>query len=294
MDEDVRFTARMYIDYYTSKRGISVEEIGVAPCVVVSWGASVIEELAESVGAAPAEHWGWLTHFPLYTGEIQGRRVSFVQVGIGAPTTVTAMESLIACGARSFLGLGWAGSLQPSAPVGTFLIPTDCIREEGTSFHYLDADAAVTPDEGLVALLQRAAEEDADEGKDGTPVLTGPHWTTDAPYRELKSRIEAYRQRGVLGVDMETSAMYALGRFRNVPVCNLLVVSDVVWREWDPAFRTPQLKAATRRAQRVVLRALEAAAEGRGRQGEEGQGAMSLIPDTEEEGQGASSPIPNP
>jgi uridine phosphorylase len=252
MDRDVRFTAQMYIDYYAAKRGISVEEIGVAPWVVVSWAPRVIEELAESIGAAPAEHWRWLTRLPLYSGEIEGQRVSFVQVGIGAPTTVTAMESLIACGARIFLGLGWAGSLQPSAPVGTFLIPTDCIREEGTSFHYLDADAAVGPDEGLVALLQRAAEED----EDNTPVLAGPHWTTDAPYRELKSKIETYRQRGVLGVDMETSAMYALGRFRNVPVCNLLVVSDVVWQEWDPAFRTPELKAATRRAQRVVLRAL--------------------------------------
>jgi uridine phosphorylase len=247
MDRDVRFTA---------------------PRVVVSWGPNVIEELAESIGAEPAEHWGWLTRFPLYTGEIAGRRVSFVQVGIGAPTTVTAMESLIACGARTFLGLGWAGSLQPSAPVGTLLIPTECIREEGTSFHYLDADATVGPDEGLVALLQRAAAEvaDEDEEKNATSVLVGSHWTTDAPYRELKGKIEAYRQRGVLGVDMETSAMYALGQFRNVPVCNLLVVSDVVWREWDPAFRTPELKAATRRAQRVVLRALT---EG---QGEEGQG----------------------
>ena len=177
MDRDVRFTARMYIDYYAAKRGISVEEIGVAPRVVVSWGPNVIEELAESIGAEPAEHWGWLTRFPLYTGEIGGRCVSFVQVGIGAPTTVTAMESLIACGARTFLGLGWAGSLQPSAPVGTLLIPTDCIREEGTSFHYLDADETVGPDEGLVALLQRAAEAVVGEEENPPAVLTGPPWT---------------------------------------------------------------------------------------------------------------------
>jgi uridine phosphorylase len=272
MDENVRFTAQMNIDYYTARRGITVEEIGVAPCVVLSWGPSAIEELAESIGAEPAEHWHWLTRYPLYTGEFQGRRVSFVQAGIGAPATVATMESLIACGARLFLGLGWAGSLQPNAPVGTFLIPTRCIREEGTSFHYLDADVTVTPDGRLVALLQRTAKEIEDESQvedenkgedrdeDHAPVLAGPHWTTDAPYRELNCKIEAYRRQGVLGVDMETSAMYALGQFRNVPVCNLLVVGDVVWQEWKPAFRTPELKAATRRAQRVMLRALEAAA----------------------------------
>jgi hypothetical protein len=145
MDEDVRFTARMNVDYYAARRDIAVEEIGVAPCVVLSWGPTTVEELAESIGAEPAEHWHWLARYPLYTGEIQGRRVSFVQAGIGAPATVAAMESLIACGARLFLGLGWAGSLQPSAPVGTFLIPTRCIREEGTSLHYLDASATVTP-----------------------------------------------------------------------------------------------------------------------------------------------------
>ena len=54
--------------------------------------------------------------------------------------------------------------------------------------------------------------------------------------------------------------MYALGQFRNVPVCNLLVVSDELWEDWRPAFRTPELKAATERAQRVILRVLASVA----------------------------------
>lgn len=36
---------------------------------------------------------------------------------------VMIMEEMIACGARVFLGLGWAGSLQETATVGT--MPTD-------------------------------------------------------------------------------------------------------------------------------------------------------------------------
>jgi len=89
---------------------------------------------------------------------------------------------------------------------------------------------------------------------EGVKVVPGPLWTTDAPYRELVSKIEAYRRQGVVGVDMETSAMYALGRVRGVAVCNLLVVSDELWHEWRPAFGSPELREATQRAQRVILR----------------------------------------
>jgi hypothetical protein len=70
MDEDVRFTAQMNIDYYAARRGITVEEIGVAPCVVLSWGPTAIEELAESIGAEPAEHWHWLTRYPLVVSDV--------------------------------------------------------------------------------------------------------------------------------------------------------------------------------------------------------------------------------
>jgi uridine phosphorylase len=247
---DVRFTPKMYVDYYAAKQGITVEEMNVAPIVVVSWAPSVIESFAESTGAQLAEYWPWVKRHIFYTGEVEGRRVSFVQVGIGAPATVSEMEVMIACGARVFVGLGWAGSLQPEAPVGTFLIPRICMREEGTSAHYRSDDKDILPDEGLVQKLKDAARAE------GFKVFVRPHWTTDAPYRELCSTIELYKARGIMGVDMETSAMYALGQFRGVQVCNLLVVSDEVWGEWKPAYRTTELREATDCARRVIIRAL--------------------------------------
>lgn len=247
---DVRFTPEMYIRYYAAQQGITVEEIGVAPIVVLSWAPEVIQAFADSTGAQPAPHWPWGKRHLFYTGEVEGRRVSFAQVGIGAPATVAEMEVMVACGASLFLGLGWAGSLQPHAPVGTFLIPMRCVREEGTSYHYVTDDAQVVPDDCLVAVLQAAA------GAKGAEVVLGPHWTTDAPYRELCSKIAAYSAEGIVGVDMETSAMYALGQFRGVRVCNLLVVSDELWGDWKPAFRTAELRAATEQAGAIIVQAL--------------------------------------
>jgi uridine phosphorylase len=247
---NVRFTPRMYMDHYAAQRGITVEDIGVAPIVVVSWAPGVVRRLGERTSAEVVPHWPWRDRYLFYTGEIQGKRVSYAQVGVGAPNTVASMEQMIACGACAFIGLGWAGSLHPSAPIGTCLIPTTCIREEGTSPHYVEDDTTILPNDRLVELLMAAAQVE------GVDVVSGPHWTTDAPYREFNDKIEAYGHRGILGVDMETSAMYALGCFREVAVCNLLVISDELWQVWKPAYRTPELKAATRSAERVVLRAL--------------------------------------
>lgn len=251
MDDSPRITPQMSVDHFARVRNIRLEDVGVAPVVVISWGGGVVDALAKALDGRKPEHWFYGERMLFYTAQVSGRPVSLFQAPVGAPGTVMVMEELIASGAHTFIGLGWAGSLQPSAPVGAFLIPTSGVREEGTSPHYLDPAAPVAPHPQLVTLLQQAAEAE------GQPAQCGPQWTIDAPYRELVSKIAAYQTQGVLGVDMETSAMYALGQVRGVRVCNLLVVSDELWRDWRPAFHTPELLTANRRAIQVFLRLLQ-------------------------------------
>jgi uridine phosphorylase len=188
--------------------------------------------------------------FPLYRGQLKGKSVSIAYLPIGAPGTVMMMDEMIACGAQTFVGLGWAGGLQEKTPIGTFVIPTSCISEEGTSQHYIDPKSPVVPSTRLVRTIQEACEAE------GVRVEMGPVWTTDAPYRELVSKINAFHRQGVLAVDMETSAVYALGLARKIEVCNLLVVSDELVQEWKPAFRTPELDKATEKARQIVLSSL--------------------------------------
>ena len=244
-----RFTPRAAVEFWASRHGVSVDQLVLSPIVVGSWDLKTVKSLARTVGAKPSPSWWW-PRFPLYNGEFDGRMVSFVSLPLGAPATVMVMEELIACGARVFLGLGLAGSIQPEAPVGSCFIPTSCIREEGTSPHYLSSDEGLRPAPRLVRALEKARV------KKGVTAYTGPIWTTDAPYREMVTTIENYRLRDVLGVDMETSAMYALGVYRNVEVCNFLVVSDELWRDWRPAFGRPELAEALKKAEEVVLEAV--------------------------------------
>jgi uridine phosphorylase len=244
------FTPQIFLEKYLTRRNISMREVGVAPVVVISWGYGIVKSLAAQAEAKIPEHWMYGRLYPLYVGMVGGSDVSFVEMPVGAAGTVMVMEELIACGARTFIGLGWAGSLQPDIPIGSFVIPTSSIREEGTSFHYIGADRPLFPDKALQAELMQAA------AAAGVSVVTGPLWTTDAPYRELRSKVERYRKEGVVGVDMETSAMYALGLYRDVAVCNLLVVSDILGAEWNVGFDSAGLEQANRLAEKIVVRYL--------------------------------------
>jgi uridine phosphorylase len=160
------------------------------------------------------------------------------------------MEELIVGGVRTFLGLEWAGSLHEYAPIGSLIIPTFYTGEEGTLFHCVDADIPIAAHGELVELLERAAQAQ------GLDVVKGPQWTIDAPHREFKNGVARCHSEGVVVVDMETSAMYALGRLRRVSVCNLLMVSDVLGNEWRAAFWTERLRRAKRSAEQLVLECL--------------------------------------
>lgn len=249
MDELV--TPQNTINYHTKRLGISVAEIGVAPIVVISWGDLVIRSMANKTGAQHNRYWLYAKSYPMYSIPINSKAVSFANVPVGAAGTIMMMEEMVACGGQVFIGLGWAGSLQTNISIGAYLIPTKCISEEGTSRHYYDGLEDLKPDPKLEKTLKVAAEEL------GINLEMGLHWTTDAPYRETHSKVESYRKQGVIGVDMETSAMYALGNFRGVSVCNLLVVSDVLGEEWGPAFDTHELNQATLQAEQIILRCIE-------------------------------------
>ena len=60
-------TADKYVEYYTKLRGISVEDMGVGPIVVVSWAPGVVRRMAEQAGAQPSEHWPMQARYPLFT-----------------------------------------------------------------------------------------------------------------------------------------------------------------------------------------------------------------------------------
>lgn len=190
---------------------------------------------------------------PFREGVWDGRAVTIVSPAPGAPYAVMVLEKLIALGARAILALGWCGSLQADLAIGNLVLPLSARSEEGTSAHYPLNDPRPFPDPGLTRLLRQQLMQV------GVEFQAGPVWTTDAFYRETVHKVRTYGEEGILAVEMEMSALFTVGRFRQVAVAGLLVVSDELSTlKWVHGFRDPRLHQGRQNAAQVVLAAAAA------------------------------------
>ncbi|MEW6184448.1 MAG: nucleoside phosphorylase [Thermodesulfobacteriota bacterium] len=164
------------------------------------------------------------------------RNMALAGPAVGAPQAVMILEKLIALGAGQVILLGWIGGLQPYLSFGDLLLPDGAFSEEGTSAHY-SKEKRPKPSANLFQELRKALQ------KGGVAFRQGPVWTTDAPYRETIDKVKTFQSQGLLGVDMETSAVFTVGAFRGIETAALLVVSDDLSRlKWRHGFREPQFK----------------------------------------------------
>jgi uridine phosphorylase len=149
------------------------------------------------------------------------RQVAVVRLAIGAPLTSIVVEDLIVMGAREFLILGTAGGLaKPSA--GEIVLCSKALRDDGTSHHYLPDSKFVLPEEGFTESLGAAMKEA------GVNFRTGPTWTIDAPYTESRQELTRYVKEGILTVEMEAAALFAVAKVRGVKAAAVFVVSDIL------------------------------------------------------------------
>jgi uridine phosphorylase len=157
--------------------------------------------------------------------------------GIGAPAAAAVLEELIALGVRRFVSLGTAGSLQKGLAIGDLTVCDRAIRDEGVSHHYLAGEMFSHPSPELTATF---AEQIEQLGHD--PVV-GPSWTIDTPYRETVEEARHYQQEGVLTVEMEAAALFAVAQYRGVEIASGFAISDSLAElTWTPRFSSDETK----------------------------------------------------
>lgn len=193
---------------------------------------------------------------PMWSGglhRIPGTDVGFVGgFGIGAPVAVTVLEELITLGARKFLSIGTAGTLQKDMETGSILVVDRSIRDEGTSHHYLPQGKYAHADQALTGTIVEALK------RKGLAYYRGTSWTTDAPYRETVEEARAYQSEGVLCVEMELSALFAAAEVRKASIGAIVVVSDSLAElEWRPRMRSPETADSLHALSEVALEILK-------------------------------------
>jgi uridine phosphorylase len=151
------------------------------------------------------------------------------EVGIGAPVTATVTENVIAAGAEAVAMVGGSACLQSDISSETAILPTESIRDEGVSYHYVPGDTPVTPSGDLVGSL---AESLSQAGFEST---RGKTWTTSAMYRETVPELKQYSENGVVSLCMETAAIWAVCQYRGVSAATVHEIGDYVTPgEWTP------------------------------------------------------------
>ncbi|MEW5923489.1 MAG: nucleoside phosphorylase [Candidatus Zixiibacteriota bacterium] len=163
-----------------------------------------------------------------YEINYEGRRLALFRPYIGAPIAAGMLEQAIALGCRKFTACGGAGVLNRDIAVGHIMVPASAIRDEGTSYHYLPPEREVAASPEAVAAIEQTLKSRH------IPYNACKTWTTDAPYRETKDKVELRRDEGCLTVEMEAAAFFAVAQFRNVTFGQILYGGDDVSGEnWD-------------------------------------------------------------
>ncbi len=158
-------------------------------------------------------HEGWACyHTDLYVFEEGGLTFGIVGCVVGSSFAVLVAEELFASGCGLLISVTSSGQLTPVQAPPYFILIDRALRDEGTSYHYMPADAFSHAPEPLMGVLEGAFDDL------GVSVLQGATWTTDAPFRETDDAIPTMRRRGLLAVEMEAAALYAFAEARGKPV----------------------------------------------------------------------------
>ncbi len=172
--------------------------------------------------------------FHLVTSRVyltQHKGTALVKLAIGAPITALVVENLITMGAREFLIIGTAGGLKNPRPGDLFLC-TRALRDEGTSHHYIPDSPFAESDPVLNRTLLTAMKER------GLAFKSAPSWTIDAPFTESVEELQRYSKEGIMTVEMEAAALFAVAKAKGAKAGAVFMVSDVLTeRGWSGFIR---------------------------------------------------------
>jgi uridine phosphorylase len=175
----------------------------VPPVCVLDPDGDLVEHLRASGRARPQASWACY-HTTLYACTDGEQEFGIIGCVVGASFAVLVAEELFACGCELLISITSAGQIVSMGPPPYAVLIEKALRDEGTSYHYLPA----APYSFLQSRLRAALQLTWDHNQ--VPLYCGASWTTDAPFRETEAMIERCRVRGILAVEMEAAALYAL------------------------------------------------------------------------------------
>jgi uridine phosphorylase len=187
----------------------------------------LVDSLHATGGAR--RHPGWACYHTVLDTFVQDE-IEYGIVGrvVGAPFAVLVAEELFASGCQLLISITSAGQILPLGQPPYMILIEQALRDEGTSYHYLPP----APYSYLQPTLREMVSTSWDHRS--VPLHIGASWTTDAPFRETEAMIAQRRTEGILAVEMEAAALYALAQARQYQIiCFAHVTNQLGQTEGD-------------------------------------------------------------
>ena len=194
-----------------ARRQKSIQEGSVPKVCILDPDGDIVQNLLEAGLAQLNPYWACY-HTRMYNFTYEGIEFGIVGNAVGASFAVLVAEEMFACGCELLISITSAGQIITKGRPPYFVLIEKALRDEGTSYHYLPPSTFSTINAKLMECLTSAFE------KSPYPVFPGATWTTDAPFRETETAIAYGRSEGILGVEMEASALYAFAEAKGRPV----------------------------------------------------------------------------
>lgn len=171
--------------------------------------------------------------FHVYTGWLDGARVTVCSTGIGGPSAAIALEELVECGTDTLIRVGTCGGVDARVCGGDVVVATAAVRQEGTSREYLPLEYPAAASYPVVRALADACE------RLGFRTHVGVIQSKDSFYGEIRPQYQpiaaelaekwgAWTAAGVLASEMESAALFTAAAARHVRCGTVL---NVLWND---------------------------------------------------------------
>ncbi len=159
-----------------------------------------------------------------FTGTYKGKPVSIMGSGMGMPSiSIYAHELYDYYGVKQIIRVGTCGGLLADMQVGDLVLAAAASTDSGMNRQRLGGwDFSAVADYDLLSRVHDMAVEN------GLKIRTGNVFATDWFYHPDEAFIQKLQKMGMLALDMESAALYALAQQHGARALTILSVSDVI------------------------------------------------------------------
>lgn len=155
-----------------------------------------------------------------HRGTYGGRTLTYCRPLFGAPIVAMYTEVAALLGVKKIIACGYVGGVLKDIEIGSYVIPSSAYGFDGCTRNYFTEGAFSTSSGSMTSDLCNLADSC------GASYAVGSIVSIDTPMLENDAMIREFERKGFLGVDLETSCLYALGTRLGLQVASIHIVSD--------------------------------------------------------------------